>query len=513
MLPDTKINSIKKAKLVAIPGAFQEERAELHFIEASKEIGFYTKRIYYISNVKSNEERGSHAHKKLEQFFIALNGSFEIELERGNEKLSFTLNSRNQGLYLPAGYWRVLKNFSKDAVCLVLASEEYEEKDYIRDYDDFLTWQNKAIDSVPYLDFSRYYEDLKLELDKAYFDFMKSSNYILGTKVQELEKEFAKYSDAKYAVGVSNGLEALELVLKAWNIGKGDEVIVPANSFIATALAVSNTGAKVVFTDVCPQTCNIITDEKLINSKTKAIIPVHLYGNPAEMQSLKDLQQKYNFKILEDAAQAHGAVYQNQKIGSLGDAAAFSFYPTKNLGALGDGGIITTNDERLYQELKLLRNYGSRQKYHHETIGKNARLDELQAAFLLVKLKKLDEWSDKKRDLAKIYYDRLSKIAFINLPQVTKNSQAVFHVFAIQVKKELRNKLKSYLEEYNIGTNIHYPIPIHKQKAYSDYNHLSFPVSERLSEEILSLPLDAYHSEDEINYVCDIILKFVHQAT
>lgn len=482
--------------------------------EASKHIGFDVRRIYYIYGFEQSQIRGLHAHKKLHQLIIPLSGSFEIDLLGHGNRYSFTLNNPNQGLRLPPGYWRILKNFSKDAICMVLASEEYQEEDYIRDFSEFLKFEKQSmkISQVPFVDFARYYDDLRTELDSAYRQVMESGHYISGRNLVQFENEFANYCGTKHAIGVANGLEAIELTLKAWNIGHDDEVIVASHGFIATALAVSKLGAKPVLVEVNSDTYNIDPTkiEAAISSKTKAIALTHLYGQTADMQPIMELATKYNLKVLEDSAQAHGATYQGKRAGSLGHAASFSFYPTKNLGAFGDGGMITTNDTELASQLKKLRNYGSEIKYQHDIQGTNSRLDEMQAAFLRVKLKRLDEWNAKRNRLAEIYAEELGVISDLVLPHSPEAMKPVYHVFAVRVLNDKRESLIKILMENNIGHNIHYPKPFYLQGAYkaSGYKEGDFTLSENLASSLLSLPLDPYHSEEEIRYVCKIIKDF-----
>lgn len=482
--------------------------------EASKHIGFDVRRIYYIYGFEQSEIRGLHAHKKLQQMIIPLSGSFEINLLGHGNRYSFKMNNPNQGLRLPPGYWRILKNFSKDAICMVLASEEYQEEDYIRDFSEFLNFEKESmtISQVPFVDFARYYDDLRTELDSAYRQVMESGHYIMGSNLTKFENEFASYCGTKHAIGVANGLEAIELTLKAWDIKQGDEVIVASHGFIATALAVSKLGANPVLVEVKADTYNIDPSkiEAAINSKTKAIALTHLYGQTADMQPIMELAAKYNLKVLEDSAQAHGAMYQGKRAGSLGHAASFSFYPTKNLGAFGDGGMITTNDTWLANKLKKLRNYGSEIKYQHDIQGTNSRLDEMQAAFLRIKLTKLDEWNARRNKLAQIYFEELNNISDLVLPNNPAAMMPVYHVFAVRVLNNRRADLIQVLSENNIGHNIHYPKPFYLQEAYKDlgYKEGDFTLTESLASSLLSLPLDPYHSEEEIRYVCKIIKDF-----
>lgn len=501
-------------ELIELQKISQDNRAFIGVAEASKHIGFDTRRIYYIRDVQDKEARGFHAHKELEQVFIAMNGSFDIEVEANGKKEKFTLDDPYQALKLPAGYWRVLSNFSENGICLVLASHEYDEADYIRDYDEFLAWgkEKLSVDKVPFIDFSRYYKALKPELDSAYHEFMESSHYVLGDSIENFEKEFAQYCGVKHCIGVASGLAGLEVILRAWDIGHGDELIVTANSFIATALAVSSMGAKPVFIDQKEDTYNMdpALIEAAITDKTKAIALTHLYGQCAEMDPINEIAKKHKLKVLEDAAQAHGSEYKNKRAGGLGDAAAFSFYPTKNLGAFGDAGAITTNNDELATKIRKIRNYGCEIKYQHEIIGTNSRLDELQAKFLSVKLPHLDNWNKRKREIADFYLKELSSIKEIVLPAVPETMNPVWHVFCIRVLNEKREELIEFFKANNIGYNIHYPKPMHLQGAYADHeqDNLSCPVAEKQSSELLSLPLDPFFNESELSYVSGKIIEF-----
>ncbi|MEI8216424.1 MAG: DegT/DnrJ/EryC1/StrS family aminotransferase [Eubacteriales bacterium] len=361
---------------------------------------------------------------------------------------------------------------------------------------------------VPFLDLKQTYLELKEETDKAYLRVMESGRYVLGNEVEMFENEFSKYCGAKFCVSVGNGLDALRIVLQAWGIGRGDEVIVPANTFIATWLAVSEVGATPIPVDVDINTFNIdpMKIEAAITRNTKAIIPVHLYGQPAEMFKIKAISIEYGIKVLEDAAQAQGAQYYGEKVGSLGDAAAFSFYAGKNLGAFGDGGAITTDDEDLYSKMIELRNYGSKIKYIHDVRGINSRLDELQAAFLRVKLRNLENWNDRRKIIAKHYQENINNDKVI-IPKVIPKINSAWHVFVIRTQK--RNELQEFLKENGIETLIHYPIPSHLSNAYASlgYKINSFPVTESLSKEILSIPIGPHLSKKQVEYVCKLISR------
>jgi dTDP-4-amino-4,6-dideoxygalactose transaminase len=361
---------------------------------------------------------------------------------------------------------------------------------------------------VPFLDLKPGYSELKAELDAAYHRVMDSGWYVLGRELEAFEAEYAAFCETKHSIGVGNGLDALQLVLRAYGIGAGDEVIVPANTFIATWLAVSNAGAIPVPVDASPDTFNIDPSriEEAISEYTKAIIPVHLYGQPAEMNPICDIARRYGLKVIEDNAQAQGARYHGQRSGSLGDAAAHSFYPGKNLGAFGDGGAVTTNDGQLAMRIRALHNYGSSVKYRHDFQGMNSRLDELQAAFLRVKLRRLDEWNERRRKLAAVYCAGLSETVHndgikIGLPLVPEGLEPVRHLFVIT--HPFRDELQRWLLAEGIGSLIHYPVPPHLSVAYAHMPALRRPlvVAEKLAATVLSLPIGPHLSESDVEWV------------
>lgn len=362
---------------------------------------------------------------------------------------------------------------------------------------------------ITYLDLGRIHDEIRSELDAAYARVMEREWFIQGEECKQFEAEFAAYCGAKACVGVGNGLEALLLILKAYGIGPGDEVIVPANTFIATALAVSYAGAAPIFVEPDEKSCNIAPEliENSITPRTKAIIAVHLYGQPADMRPIVKVAHKYGIKVIEDAAQAHGAKYYGERTGVLGDSAGFSFYPGKNLGALGDGGAVVTNDLELAAKVRALANYGSDYKYHHIYKGNNSRLDEMQAAFLRVKLRSLERWNQRRRVLAERYLTGLKNEKIV-LPQVIAGAEAVWHIFAIHC--EARDELAQYLKERGIETNCHYPIPPHLQEAYADLNISEgrFPVAERLAKTELSIPLYYGMTDEEADYIIMCLNRF-----
>jgi len=352
--------------------------------------------------------------------------------------------------------------------------------------------------NILFADLKIEYLEIKDEINDAFSRVMDSGHYILGEEVTSFESEFANYCGVKHCVGTANGLEALFLVLKSWGIGDGDEVIVPSNTYIATWLAISHTGAIPVPVEPNEQTHNIDHNKitKAITKKTRAILPVHLYGQPANMDEICKIAKNHGLKVLEDAAQAHGAKYNGRKTGSLGDAAGFSFYPSKNLGAFGDGGAVTTNDSELAGKIKVIRNYGSSKKYFNEIIGYNSRLDELLASFLRIKLRHLDKWNEKREQIASWYLKKLPEsFPDLILPKVPEWAQPCWHLFVVRSKS--RNKLKENLATKGVLTLIHYPIPPHQQIAYQSlgFPKGSFPIAEKLADEVLSLPMGIHLNE------------------
>lgn len=345
-------------------------------------------------------------------------------------------------------------------------------------------------DRIEFVDLARQYASLQSELDAAVLRAVGRGDYILGEDLQAFEQEFAAFLDVPHAIGVGDGTDALCLALRALGIGAGDEVIVPANTFIATALAVSNAGARPVLVDCEPQFYNldVAAARAAITPRTKAIIPVHLYGQPADMDAILELARPRGIRIIEDAAQAHGARYKGRRCGGLGDVGCFSFYPSKNLGAYGDGGAIVTRDAALAERIRHLRNWGQREKYVHTEKGCNSRLDTVQAAVLRVKLQRLDAWNAQRRKLAAQYHEILADSG-LTLPQTAQWAEPVWHLFVVQTAE--RARLQQALDAANIGHGIHYPVPIHLQPAYADlgYQRGDFPVAEAVAGRILSLPI------------------------
>ena len=360
---------------------------------------------------------------------------------------------------------------------------------------------------IKFLDLHKINERFRTEIDEQIKEVLDSGWYLLGKEDEAFEKSFAEYCGAKHCIGCANGLDALKLIIKAYGFGKGDEIIVPANTYIASILAISDNGCTPVLVEPDINTYNINPDliEEKITNNTKAILVVHLYGQAVQMDKIWALAKKYNLKIIEDSAQAHGALYNGKCTGSLGDASGFSFYPGKNLGCLGDGGAVTTNDDELAQKIRALRNYGSHIKYHNLYQGSNSRLDEIQAAILSVKLPELDKDNERRREISKYYRENISTSKII-LPHTDNKMSHVWHIFAVRTSN--RNDFQAYLKQNEIQTLIHYPIPPHKQPAYKEWNNLSFPLTEEIHDTILSLPISPVMTDDEVKKVVEVINAF-----
>jgi dTDP-4-amino-4,6-dideoxygalactose transaminase len=363
---------------------------------------------------------------------------------------------------------------------------------------------------IPLVDLKEQYYSIKEEIDETIKKVFEKSWFILGENVKKFEEEFARYCGVDYAVGVGSGTEALHLALLACGSGPDEEVITVPNTAVPTISAVSFAQAKPVFVDINPQTYTIDVSkiEDAISPRTKTILPVHLYGQPADMDGIRKIAKKHNLRVIEDACQAHGAEYKGKKVGSLGDVGCFSFYPSKNLGAYGDGGMAVTNNREMAEKLKMLRNYGQEKRYYHKIKGFNSRLDELQAAVLRVKLKYLDDWNEKRRKNASIYNELLTDTDVVT-PLEADYGKHIYHLYVIKYKE--RDSLEKYLKEKGVGTFVHYPIPVHLQEAYSSLGleKGSFPVAERCAQEILSLPMYPELKEDRIKEVSQIIVKFM----
>lgn len=365
--------------------------------------------------------------------------------------------------------------------------------------------------NVPFVDLRAQHSAMQTELNEAIQGVFERADFALGKDVSRFEEEFAGFCGTKYAVGMDSGLSALELSLRAFGVGPGDEVIVPAHTFIATAAAVTFAGAKPILVDVEPATYNIAVDqlEAAVTPRTRAIIPVHLYGLPADMDPVLDTADRHDLVVIEDACQAHGADYKGRRAGSLGHAAAFSFYPTKNLGGCGDGGIVVTDDAQVVERVRAMRNCGQRQKYYHEFAPFNHRMDTLQAAILRVKLRYLEGWIEARRQNAALYTELLQEDT-VTTPIETHDSTHVYHLYV--VRTERRDALQAHLQEHGIGAAIHYPIPIHLQPIYAGdgFRPGQFPVTEHVCDQVLSLPMFPEMTAEQVQYVTERVIGFFH---
>lgn len=492
----------------AVPGhrlidlrRYTDARGSLGVIEHGRDIGFPVRRVYFMYAPGPGSSRGAHAHRELEQLIVALQGSFDITLDNGRDRCRHRLDGPVSGLYVGPRVWRDMTNFSADSVCLVLASQCWDDADYIRDYGCFVRElrtdiRKRLTMKVPFLDLRAVYAELGQELDDACRRVAASGWYLMGTELEEFEADFAGYCGVDHCAGVGSGLDALVLILRALGVGPGDEVIVPAHTFIATWLAVSEVGARPVPVECDEHTYNMDPGafEAAVTARTAAVIPVHLYGQPADMEPITRVAVRHGLAVLEDASQAHGARYQGHRVGTFSTAAAFSLNPVKNLGGWGNAGAVVSNDAALMEKIRLLRNYGYRVKYQHEIMGVNSRLDEIQAAILRVKLRHLDEWNDRRRALAAQYAAALAPAedAGLILPHVPDWAEPVWHQFV--VRHPARQAIQAHLSCAGIDTLIHYPVPVHLTLAYrhAGWREGDFPVAERLAAQILSLPISPH---------------------
>ena len=367
----------------------------------------------------------------------------------------------------------------------------------------------KIINNVPFVDFKREYQEIKTEIDTAINRVLKSGWFILGEELKSFEKEFASYLDVKHVIGVNSGTDAIHLALLVTGIKAGDEVITVSHTFISTILAIYWVGAKPILIDIDKNTYNIDPGkiEKKITKRTKAILPVHLYGYPCEMESIKKIADEYGLSIIEDACQAHGSMFEDKKLGTIGDIGCFSFYPAKNLGAYGDAGAVVTNNDMFAEKLYLLRNYGQKEKYYYKIRGFNSRLDEIQAAILRVKLKHLNFWNQRRREIADNYFSGLSDLPLILPPKGSAKERGNYYVFAVRLKE--RDLFQDYLKEKGISTIIHYPLPVHRQKSCIKLaNTKDLKLTEKITDEVISLPVFPQMTDLEVEYVIEAVKGF-----
>jgi len=478
------------------------------------------KRVFYLFDVPSGATRGGHSHFADQQLIVSVSGSFTVVVDDGRSRKEFVLNRPNQGLYIPAGIWRELKDFSTGSISMVLTSEPYSESDYVREYERFkrlTAGKMRVTDKIPVLDLKRENEAFGIdEISEAVERVVRSGRYVGGEEVERFERELAEKTGTKYAVGVSNGLDALRLIFRAYILtGKmqaGDEVIVPANTYIASFLAVSDAGLVPVLCEPDRQTMNLDSSEisALLTPRTRAIMVVHLYGRACWDEEMLRIAQERQLLVIEDNAQAIGASAAmagkngSRLTGNLGDAAGFSFYPTKNIGALGDAGAVTTNDEELAQCVRALANYGSLERYNNLYKGYNCRLDAVQAAVLRLKIARLEETVERRRRMAALY-DELIDNPLVEKPLRSEPDYSVWHQYVVRVGE--RDRFRQYLADNGIATDVHYARPPHRQVCYREYAQKELPVTEEIAARCVSLPVGAL-SEAEIRRVAEVVNGF-----
>lgn len=513
---------IKNTEMVDFK-VFHDKWGHLVPVEEHTTIPFEIKRVYYIFGVEQGVRRGFHSHRKLRQALVCVHGKVKILVKTTEEEETVLLDDPSRALLIGPMVWREMYDFSEDAVLLVMASEHYDEADYIRDYAVYEKeageWLSKMRETcrkphectdgkkIPFATVKRMHQSIRQEMTEKFLEVYDKGWFILGEEARLFEEEFAAANGARYAVGTGNGLDALYLALRALGIGAGDEVLVPSNTFIATALAVSYTGAVPVLVDPDPDTYTLGETglAEAVTSRTKAVIPVHLYGQTAQMDAVMEFARRHHLFVVEDCAQAHGATYKGKKAGTFGDAGCFSFYPGKNLGALGDGGIVLTNNDRLAAKIRALGNYGSMEKYHHTCQGINSRLDELQAAFLRVKLRRLEQYHAERSAVAQTYLSQIHNEK-LRLPKVGNDRTHVWHIFAVMCQE--RDRLRAYLKERGIETACHYPVAIAAQQAYAGCSLKLTDFAAYSAAHELSLPLYIGMTQQEADDVVQAVNAF-----
>ncbi len=486
----------------------EDIRGVLIPIESYKDVPFNIERVFFIKNTDEHP-RGFHAHMKTEQVLVPVSGSFKVELTDGKDMQTYNLTKDNEGLYFPVGIWLKMYDYSSDCIIFVICSYEYDEKEYIRNFGDFLkyrTRQEQSIKSIQRFDLQKQTKLIQKELYHSVKNVINNNAFVLGKDLQIFEDNFAKYIGAKFCVGCSNGTAAMVCALKALQLQPNDEVIVQSNTYIAAPLAIELCKLKIKIVDI-DNTLHLDLDEleKNLTEKIKVVLIVHLYGGSADMGRLLELKRRYGFYLIEDAAQAHGSLYNGKKLGTFGELGCFSFYPSKNLGSFGEGGCITTNIEKYANYAKLYCNYGSKQKYVWEIKGSNERMHNIQAAVLNVKLQYLDYWNQQRNILAEIYNEQLSRISQITIPANNTKVYRNYHLYIILI--ENRDQLLEYLGEQNIHCAIHYPGTFYKSTAFQELNQLTFKADE-YKKKLLSLPMYPELSIKKVNKVCDTIHEY-----
>ncbi len=509
-------SKISHCGIIDLPHIF-DPNGDLTVVENTPAFPFAVRRVFYLYDVPADSERGGHSHFEAQELIVAVSGSFDVTLHDGHDKRTFHLDRPYKALYIEAGVWRTLQNFSSGSVCLVLTSEKYSEADYVRSFTEFLRLTSTKADAVkryPFLDLAVCNAPYINEIREAAISVIDSGRYIGGGEVAALERELCALTGAPYAVGVSNGLDALRLIFKAYiELGRlrpGDDVIVPANTYIASVLAVTDNGLNPVFVEPDPDTLNLDSGrvEAGITPRTRAVMPVHLYGRACWDATLAEVARSHDLIVVEDNAQAIGAeaeaegLFGGRSTGALGHAAAFSFYPTKNIGALGDAGAVTTFDERLAHTVRALSNYGSDRRYHNIYAGYNCRLDPIQAAMIRVKLRHIDDETEHRRKIAGIYSREITNPK-VTVPSADGQPGSVWHQYVVRVDD--RDDFRAYLLDHGVETDVHYAVPPHLQPCYSGYASLDLPVTCRLADTVVSLPISRCTTESDAREIAAII--------
>lgn len=479
---------------------FIDERGQLTSMEVVNNLPFEVERIFFIK-CNSGFNRGNHAHKNCYELLIPISGSFTLELENGNYKTTLECNNSKDGIIVNPLVWLTITNVSTDCIILAICSHKYTQEENIKNRKELEDAQEKPI---TFCDIGN--KHIRHLIHDKLSQIIKNDDYVLGQQLKDFENNFAKYNNINHCVGVNNGSAALLCAIKSLKLAPGDTILIQANAFIAAPLAINECGCKIKIVDIDENLCIDLTDlETKIDHSVKAVIVVHLYGNCCDMEKLINIINKHSLYLIEDSAQAHGATFKNKKLGTFGHLGCFSFYPSKNLGGIGEGGCVITNDSTLDEFIRKYRNYGGLNKYEHDIIGLNYRLENIQAAVLDIKLKYLDEWNLKRNIIAQIYNENLKYIHQISIP--TPNSEG-FHIYHLYViLSQDRDNLKKYLYEHQIPVSIHYPLPFYKTQAFKELNDIETR-ADVYSSKLLSLPMHPNLTIDECLKICFLIKDF-----
>jgi dTDP-4-amino-4,6-dideoxygalactose transaminase len=489
-----------------------DKRGNLIAIDSEFDLPFSIKRVFYIKNM-DNLERGFHAHRKCEQVLVAIEGSFTLILDNGEEITEFNLNKSNIGVHIPLYHWLKMKNFSKDCIIMVICSYKYDETEYIRDYDLFLNEinQNKKTNKITTFSLKDQTIFLKNKIMNKIENIIDRNEFVMGSEVKLFEEKFKLYNDSKHCIAVSNGCSALKIALKSLQLNN-PRVLIQANTYVAVPLVCEELNIPYDILDIDD---NLLLDinklEDYFESKKDQsfdyiVVIVHLYGNSVNMDNIMALKDKHNFKLVEDAAQAHGSSFNGKKLGTFGDLGCFSFYPSKNLGAFGEGGAIVTDNESYAKFCNYYRNYGSIEKYKWEIIGSNERMHNLQGGVLSIKLEHLDEWNNKRNNLARIYINKLKENAKFKILKPIEGCSSNIHLFIVIV--ENRDELKRHLEQQLICCEIHYPRPFYETDAYKHVKVNDCMKMDIYKYKLLSLPIYPEFSEENVIFICNTINEF-----